>query len=206
MDKCIEDKYDKDKHTEIRMLPGKMTIQRYIHDKFITEELYVNAESIIIEIPQIQGETTLKRLLHEYGFAYEAQELLSTFGNTGKVTEIRIWPGKVEIQKDIDNKLITEELYIYPTRIEIYIEQIKGRVTLEQLLHGYSFSYEVQKPFPTFRTITDKRIYLGSVKNKELEKIAEKFAEGLFEVTSSDLERRLILSRLDDLITELRTL
>lgn len=206
MDKCIEDLYNKDKYTSIIMHPGKVVIQKYINGQFTTEELYINAESIIIEIPHIQGETTLKRLLHEYGFAYEAQELLSTFGNTGKVTEIRIWPGKIEIQKDIDNKLITEELYIYPTRIEIYVEQLKGRVDLERLLNSYGFSYEIQKPFPTFRTITDKRIYLGTANIRELNKTAEKFAEGLFEVTDSDLERRLIISKLNDLITELRPL
>ena len=74
------------------------------------------------------------------------------------------------------------------------------------MLHSYGFNYEVQKPFPTFRTIADKRIYLGSAKIRELDKMAEKFVEGLFEVTYSDIERRLIISKLNDLVTELRSL
>lgn len=59
-----------DEATEIRIWPGKVSIQKYVGNEFKTEELHIDADSIIIEVPQIEGVITLKRLLHEYGFSY----------------------------------------------------------------------------------------------------------------------------------------
>lgn len=51
-------------------MPGNVSIQKYIGNEFKTEELHIDADSIIIEVPQIEDAITSRQLLHEYGFSY----------------------------------------------------------------------------------------------------------------------------------------